>query len=892
MFREMKFCNILIELLILGLFGCSYSFTLKHHTSPHVVSTSKSRSNIINHCTSIRPTDVYTEEEKKPFIVNKDRKERFVHPQVLKMFRRAQDLLREGNNTIAAKLLTRCLELNPFDSHSWLAMARLEERLCNYQKSRDLFSQALEKCPNNVHILHAWGVMEERHGSEEIARECWSQAREIEPLNAYVCHALSSLEKKLRNYDRARSVLEDVVNIRPTAALCVALADIQRLQGFPENSKDTLLYGLRRCRTERSKILLALAWLEEDVFNNVREASKWLEEAIEIDKLNVKIYLAKANMELRQHRIEDARKTLDITRNLPSQDAQHYTMLSSLEIDHGSIERAIVVMEEGARKFPGDQYLLQRWGSVESKRGNIKKARELFERSIQIKPHAPSFVAWAMLEEEQGLQALTRTPAPLQGPLDLEDIESLEGNLVDLSFLSTETTSSTTTPTSTLAHTSSSIHSSTPEDIFLAIPKLAQPDAETIKYANNQFSRTRELFQLGLLVDPRHGPLYHAYATMEMRHGNYSGARDILLQGIHRNSSDITTIYHGWGQLELRDNNINRAAEIFRAGIELGIRGNREIEHGVSFLLHSLGSLELHGNNIEEAKRIFTTGVELYPHHSQLLLGLALTLMKLGENDEARKFFKESVDADSKHSHAWQAWAVAEKSIGNFELARVLFKQGLKKRPDHGALWQAYAMMEFQQGNVDIARTLFAQSILRAPTHSQSYQAWACLEVRAGNIQQAKMLAVRGLRQSPDHPALYTVAGVVEDRLGDASKARSILETGIKRFPSHGPLFKALGEIESRQGGYKAALLEAKLGNIEGLSVLHQQARAKFQNTRSTSASSNNDAILERISKLEVSAIAKTKGIQPSDNLDEIEEFDFVFKENMQLFNEDLEDFS
>jgi len=44
---------------------------------------------------------------------------------------------------------------------SWLAIARLEAKLCNYQRARDLFSQAVEKCPNNVHILHAWGHMEE-----------------------------------------------------------------------------------------------------------------------------------------------------------------------------------------------------------------------------------------------------------------------------------------------------------------------------------------------------------------------------------------------------------------------------------------------------------------------------------------------------------------------------------------------------------------------------------------------------------------------------------------------------------------------------------------------------------------------------------------------------------
>ena len=33
--------------------------------------------------------------------------------------------------------------------------------MCNYQRSRELFSQAVQNCPNNIHILHAWGHMEE-----------------------------------------------------------------------------------------------------------------------------------------------------------------------------------------------------------------------------------------------------------------------------------------------------------------------------------------------------------------------------------------------------------------------------------------------------------------------------------------------------------------------------------------------------------------------------------------------------------------------------------------------------------------------------------------------------------------------------------------------------------
>jgi Tfp pilus assembly protein PilF len=60
-----------------------------------------------------------------------------------------------------------------------------------------------------------------------------------------------------------------------------------------------LIHGLNKCDKERSKLLLALAWLEEDAFNNQAEAKKLLDEAMKVDKNNVRVHVAKASMELR-----------------------------------------------------------------------------------------------------------------------------------------------------------------------------------------------------------------------------------------------------------------------------------------------------------------------------------------------------------------------------------------------------------------------------------------------------------------------------------------------------------------------------------------------------------------------------------------------------------------
>ena len=63
---------------------------------------------------------------------------------------------------LSQRLLMRCLELNPYDSHSWLALAQLEAKLGNIDRARDVFQQSVVRCPNNVYILHAWGHLEQK----------------------------------------------------------------------------------------------------------------------------------------------------------------------------------------------------------------------------------------------------------------------------------------------------------------------------------------------------------------------------------------------------------------------------------------------------------------------------------------------------------------------------------------------------------------------------------------------------------------------------------------------------------------------------------------------------------------------------------------------------------
>lgn len=129
------------------------------------------------------------------------------------LFRKAKQLERVGNWNRAVGVYRSILEQDPADSHTHLALARLEARREQsdrwksnseqYQrkgsKAREAFEEGLRHCPGSVQLWQAWAMFEESKSDTQKARELFETALEIEPLNPFVCHAYGLMEKKLGN---------------------------------------------------------------------------------------------------------------------------------------------------------------------------------------------------------------------------------------------------------------------------------------------------------------------------------------------------------------------------------------------------------------------------------------------------------------------------------------------------------------------------------------------------------------------------------------------------------------------------------------------------------------------------------------------------------------------
>jgi hypothetical protein len=116
---------------------------------------------------------------------------------IIALFRGAQEAIGRDDLLKARVLLRHCLEIDQADSHSWLALARLEAGAGDVRLARQLFVRGRRACPGNVHLPHAQAVLEGKLGMHGRARLRFAQAARLEPANAYVCHAWGLMEEQV-----------------------------------------------------------------------------------------------------------------------------------------------------------------------------------------------------------------------------------------------------------------------------------------------------------------------------------------------------------------------------------------------------------------------------------------------------------------------------------------------------------------------------------------------------------------------------------------------------------------------------------------------------------------------------------------------------------------------
>lgn len=409
---------------------------------------------------------------------------------------------------------------------------------------------------------------------------------------------------------------------------------------------------------------------------------------------------------------------------------------------------------------------------------------------------------------------------------------------------------------------------SAPTLVAYAMLEFRFPKSKTLN-----FTHVRGLFEEALLLDPRHGPAYNAYGNAEYQSGNIQQARAVFKRGVKADCADAASLYHGYGKLELSLGNVEKARSILEAGLEQvrakDMGSDSTHRERAKFLSHTLGMLELSSNRPAIALEIFQDGIQRCGNSSRLLLGAALSEMKMGREDAARGLFERSVLSDKKHAQAWQAWGVMETKGGNFKTASTLFQCGIQNVPSHGSLWHGYATLEIKKDNIHNARVLYAAGLQKAPNHVPLYQGWALLELREGNYQDARKLITEALTRNKNNGPGWMIAAQIEEEQGNDGLVSLILRRGIECAPNDAELYRRLGQYLVQKGQYNDARevfekgldfnplyaplyhslaeLEALVCNIEGLARLNRKAAELFNGNVMEPPKSSTQAFATRL---------------------------------------------
>ena len=154
---------------------------------------------------------------------------------LINTFRKAKNAEHTGDYIKAIRLLRKCLEIDERDAHSYLALARITQKLDGVDSARVVFRNGLESCGgSSVHLLQAWATLEMRTNNTNAATQLFEQALQVDKSNPYVCHSYGLMSLGLGDVDKTRMLWRTPLSHdRASAALICSLGELETNTGNP-----------------------------------------------------------------------------------------------------------------------------------------------------------------------------------------------------------------------------------------------------------------------------------------------------------------------------------------------------------------------------------------------------------------------------------------------------------------------------------------------------------------------------------------------------------------------------------------------------------------------------------------------------------------------------------
>jgi len=357
------------------------------------------------------------------------------------MFKQAKEMERSRQWRQACTLLEEILDIDPHDSYSHLALARLRSRrerstsgenrssiddekeavikktgnidlketrvtitpsaiaqTTPFSKARQAFYNGTDKCPKSIHIWQAWALHEESLGNISFARTLFQWALEIDYTNPYVCHGYGLLEHQRGNFDAAIELWQRPLKSRQkgktTAALVCSLGKLMVAKGELREARDFYMETVLRIDSQReaTEVYLAAAWLEEKHFKNFSRAEELLNLALRVSPGNSRATVALAKLAGRK--VDSQRMVIDknspkVGKNPSKRDVERRRN-DAVKKQLQEACMALVMskkQEKSGESDVKDGRLFNAWQKLEVKNKNFEGAKSILREGMELFPN-------------------------------------------------------------------------------------------------------------------------------------------------------------------------------------------------------------------------------------------------------------------------------------------------------------------------------------------------------------------------------------------------------------------------------------------------------------------------------------------------------------------------
>lgn len=386
-------------------------------------------------------------------------------------------------------------------------------------------------------------------------------------------------------------------------------------------------------------------------------------------------------------------------------DGRAWVGLGKVRATDGRLHEARVALRDGARECSRNVYILQYWGVLEERAGNIRRAYTLYLAATRRdETHAPAWVALGLWYQRHARDAKAAAECFARGAA------------VD------------------------------PSNYYVwHVWGVLERECR-------RFSAARRCFRRGIEANSKNGATYVVWGALEAQLGCLDSAMR-LYRHAHRVAPRNAHAYVAHAAAAERAGDVGQARALLAHA--------RRIRPNDAAPLQLQALLESRCGDIESARECFRQALAVSSSHAPSWHSWACMERELGDLARARELFQHAVWAAPKNVDvvkSWHAWATLELDAGRLHLARRYVAHGLRRDDRSAPLLTLLGTLEWRQGEVTRARESFEAAVKAAPRDRSIWRTYARMERQAGFTDRADAVYQRSLVSTNAEGERLTVA--------------------------------------------------------------------------------------------------------------------------------------